>query len=626
MFFVVTILLPCALIAVMAARMLVQDRELVATRVADARRRLVVEARQELLARIERLRSSDSPGSPIASRNLAPEVALVAPFEGITVVLPWEDPQVQDGARRSLSQPRFREAISRGEREEFAAGNPRAAASIYTDIAHTAVEPEQRATAGLLAARAFTKAARPGDAHNAMQATLGMSPTLIDDQGIPFVAYAARMLATSGSTVDTATITATLQQALSSRTLSPAAIYMIQDAAGAIAANGLTDALAARTRDVEQILALRTALPTLGLSKAADDLDPTWIGFGPPDNTWLVSIRSRAEAKTLIAVRAASLIESVQAALPVTISVSAGGDSLAPTFPGLRAVVSPVALSAVATENSRQRPFYLGALTMVVSVAIFGAVLFWRDVRRDIRVAELRSQFVSSVSHELKTPLTAIRMFSETLLMGRTPPEVQQEYLETIVNESERLTRLLNNVLDFSSIESGNKIYRLEPQSPASIVRAAAKAMEYPFAQQGFELRMTIEEDLPAIAADADAIQQAVLNLLSNAVKYSGDGRIIDLDVKRIDQDIVIAVTDRGVGIAAAEQSRIFEKYYRVRESATARVPGTGLGLTLVDHVVRGHGGRVIVNSVSGKGSTFALAIPVAASSGSPIAASEVPA
>ena len=200
------------------------------------------------------------------------------------------------------------------------------------------------------------------------------------------------------------------------------------------------------------------------------------------------------------------------------------------------------------------------------------------------------------------------------------------EYLDTIVNESERLTRLLNNVLDFSSIESGNKTYRLEPQPLTTVVRAAAKAMEYPLAQQGFELRLAIDDDLPAVAVDADAIQQAILNLLSNAIKYSGDGRLVDLELKRTDDAVVIEVTDRGFGIAPAEQARIFEKYYRIRDAATSRVPGTGLGLTLVDHVARGHGGRVTVRSVPGAGSTFILTIPIAAPPADAIAASEVPA
>jgi len=609
-FFLVTIVLPCAVIAVMAARMLVQDRELVATRVADARRAIVIDARQALLARAERLRAAASDDSPT---QLPAEVVMVAALAGNEMMLPWEDSR-RHNPSNSPSESRFRQAIARGEREEFGGNSFGAAAAIYLDLAGTALQPKQRAWAQLLAARAFTKAARPTDAQAAARLTLETPPELVDDQGIPYVVYAARMLAASPAAGrdDAAKIAGAFRRALASPIISPAAIYMMKDAVATIAASGdLSGALAARTRDIEQTLNLRAALPTLGIQEWSGDAEPTWTRFGPPDNLWLVSIQAREGARRLIAIRAAPMIASIQATSPVTITPSPEGDPLAPNFPGLRAVVSPAALAAVAADSSRQRPFYLGALVMVVSVAIFGGVLFWRDVRRDIRVAELRSQFVSSVSHELKTPLTAIRMFAETLLMGRARPEVQHEYLETIVNESERLTRLLNNVLDFSSIESGKKSYRLEPQSLASTVRAAAKAMEYPFAQQGFELRIAIDEDLPAVAADSDAIQQAILNLLSNAVKYSGDGRVVDLALARAGDDVVIAVTDRGVGIAPAEQSRIFEKYYRIRDNATERVIGTGLGLTLVEHVARGHGGRISVISAPGQGSTFTLAIPI---------------
>lgn len=525
-FFFVTIILPCGVIAVMAARMLVQERELIATRVADARRAVVSDARLALLGRTERLRVAISANS--SPLLLPADVVLVAAVAGSDLALPWESSRRLDH-QHDASASRFREAVARGEREEFA-GNHLAAAASYQVLASTAAMPNQRAWAQLLTARAFTKAARPGDAHAAARLALQAPPDLADDQNIPFVVYAARMLAASAGTRrdDAAKIVVALRRAVASPNISPAAIYMIKDVVAGIAASGdLAEAVDARARGIEQILSLRAALPTLGIPEWSGDAEPTWTRFGAPDNSWLVSIQPFGRGRRLIAVRAAPLIASVQASWPVTISTSPEGDPLAPNFPGLRAVVSPTALAAVAADSSRQRPFYLGALVMVISVAIFGGVLFWRDVRRDIRVGELRAQFVSSVSHELKTPLTAIRMFAETLLMGRARPEVQHEYLETIVNESERLTRLLNNVLDFSSIEDGNKNYRLEPLSLASAVRAAAKAMEYPCAQQGFELRIAIDEDVPPVAADRDAIQQAVLNLLSNAVKYSGDGRIV---------------------------------------------------------------------------------------------------
>lgn len=626
-FFLATIVLPCAVIAVMAARMLVQDRELLVTRLADQRRGLVEDARQALLARLERLRLAVATSEPGSLRHLPPEVVIAAELNGREMVLPWEDPRLRERTA-GVSEPSYRNAIADGERQEFTGSNFAAAAAIYSKVAGTASAPGQRLWARVLAARAFAKAGRREDARASARIALDAPASLTDDQGIPYVLYAARLLAQSPPVADQdiAKMVTTMQQALAAPAISPPAVFMMRDAAQMLpAGQRIADAIAARARDMEQALSLRGALPGLGIPLATGETDPTWVTFGPRENLWLVSIGPRNDSRLVTAVRAAPLFASIESSMPVTLTASTDGDLLTPNFPGLRANVAPAALTAAVEQSNRQRPFYLAAIVLVVSVAVFGGALFWRDVRREIRVAEMRSQFVSSVSHELKTPLTAIRMFAETLLMGRAPAEVRHEYLETIVNESERLTRLLNNVLDFSSIESGKKTYRLEPQSVATIARAAAKAIEYPFAQQGFELRLSIEDHLPDVAADADAIQQAILNLLSNAAKYSGDGRIVDLEMKRAGDTVVVAVRDRGLGIAASEHARIFDKYYRVRNDATARVPGTGLGLTVVEHVARAHGGRVTVESAPGRGSTFALVLPAIASPHKSIA-SEVPA
>jgi len=238
--------------------------------------------------------------------------------------------------------------------------------------------------------------------------------------------------------------------------------------------------------------------------------------------------------------------------------------------------------------------------------------LLLHSVNRELQTAEMRSHFVASVSHELKTPLTAIRMFAETLALGRTRDDsTRSEYLNTIVSESERLTRLVESVLDFSKIEQGKKIYRMRPTELPDVVRSAAKAMQYPLAQQGFDLNVRIDEELPSVSADADALEQAILNLLSNAMKYSSNSRQIELCCSRLNGNAVITVTDRGIGISHNDQPRIFEKFYRVRSSDTDLIAGTGLGLTLVKHIAQAHGGSVDVESAPGKGSTFSIRIPV---------------
>jgi len=198
------------------------------------------------------------------------------------------------------------------------------------------------------------------------------------------------------------------------------------------------------------------------------------------------------------------------------------------------------------------------------------------------------------------------------LRLGR-PEDAQAkaEYLDTIVNESHRLTRLLNNVLDFSKIEKGKRTYRKELVSLSEIIHAAVQATQYPLTQQDFHLRLHVEDDLPPVRVDRDALEQAILNLLSNAMKYSGESREIDLCVQKKGDHAVIEVSDYGIGIPAAEQRRIFEKFYRVPSKENERIPGTGLGLALVSHIVEGHGGRVELRSVPGQGSTFSIRLPL---------------
>ena len=231
-------------------------------------------------------------------------------------------------------------------------------------------------------------------------------------------------------------------------------------------------------------------------------------------------------------------------------------------------------------------------------------------------MADMRSQFVASVSHELRTPLTAIRMFAETLQMDRPlTPAARTEYLDTIVTESERLTRLIDNVLDFSAIDRGQRRYRLERAPLAPVVRQAAGTMQYPLAQKGFQLRVDADDDVPDVRMDADAIQQALLNLLGNAMKYSRDDRRIELTLSGVNGHAVVEVRDYGVGIAPPDQARIFERFYRVSVQENSRVPGAGLGLSLVDHIVKAHGGFVKVTSAPGEGSTFAIHLPIEARS-----------
>jgi signal transduction histidine kinase len=260
----------------------------------------------------------------------------------------------------------------------------------------------------------------------------------------------------------------------------------------------------------------------------------------------------------------------------------------------------------------RQVMMFTGAFVGLLVVLVGGLVLCWRLMRRETEMAQLKSDFVANVSHDLKTPLSVIRMFGETLELGRVPDEGRRhEYYRVITRESERLSRLIDNVLDFSRIEGGRRRYERAPTVVEPLVRDTLEAFAYPFEQQGFKVEVTVAPDLPEVPMDADAIGQALANLVDNAVKYSGDERVIAIDARREGERLALSVTDRGVGIPAAEHARIFEKFYRVGRSETQGRRGSGVGLALVRHVAEAHGGTVTVQSAPGQGSRFTLWLPL---------------
>ncbi len=356
-----------------------------------------------------------------------------------------------------------------------------------------------------------------------------------------------------------------------------------------------------------------------------DAAHPLWLSYG--EDSWLISIDSSLTGEPPLAaiVRAGKVWESMIEEDAGSTSLSGEpylmthrstqGIELGPSFPDLRVAFNEQG-NTTSKPWSLQFIYYLIALLLVLSITLFGAYLLWRDVQRELNLASMRSQFVANVSHELKTPLTAIRMFAETLRLGRSAsPEVKEEFLGTIVSESERLTRLLNNVLDFSKIEQGKKRYNPVPTSLADVVQAAARAMRYPLSQEGFDLHVEIADDLPLVSVDRDAIEQAILNLLANALKYSGEHRRIDLHLVRQNGEALIRVKDGGIGVDTSEQTNIFGKFYRVQTPENESVSGTGLGLPLVDHIAKAHGGRVVIESALGQGSTFSIHLPLERSS-----------
>ena len=251
----------------------------------------------------------------------------------------------------------------------------------------------------------------------------------------------------------------------------------------------------------------------------------------------------------------------------------------------------------------------LGVLSVLM---IGGLVLTYRSVNKQVALARLKSDFVSNVSHELRTPLALIRLYAETLELGRiTTPEKKNEYYSIIRKESERLSALINNILDFSRIEAGRKEYDFRETDVAELVRNTLDSYRYQIEQQGFALEEQIEP-VPPVRIDREAIARALVNLVNNALKYSDNEKFLGVRLYRDKSVLKLEVSDRGIGIKRHEQSRIFEKFYRTGDPLVHNTKGSGLGLSLVRHITHAHGGHVEVESTPGRGSKFTLSLPLA--------------
>ena len=261
---------------------------------------------------------------------------------------------------------------------------------------------------------------------------------------------------------------------------------------------------------------------------------------------------------------------------------------------------------------ARERPqrAMLGLLAALLTVGVFFVV---RAAAREVRVAEMKSNFVSSVSHDLKTPLALIQLFAETLELGRLKStERAHEYYRIINSEARKLTRLINNLLDFSKIEAGLRHYKRLPDDLADVTRRVLDSLDSQFRHNQFSVTLRADGKVP-VTIDPEAAEQAIANLLSNAMKYSPENREIAVTVGREGDFGVVRVTDHGIGIPARLQRKIFRKFFRVQTDAGSGPQGTGLGLAIVEHVMRGHSGFVRVQSEPGRGSTFALHFPLTA-------------
>jgi signal transduction histidine kinase len=266
-------------------------------------------------------------------------------------------------------------------------------------------------------------------------------------------------------------------------------------------------------------------------------------------------------------------------------------------------------IASISNRFLRTEFLILGTLSLLLAIGMF---FTYRNVTRELALAKLKSDFVSNVSHELRTPLALIRLYAETLELGRiATPAKQHEYHEIIRKESERLSGLINNILDFSRIEAGRKEYSFRETDVADLVRSTLESYRYEIEQNGFQFEQKIDDNLPQLRVDREAIARSLLNLVNNAVKYSATEKYLRVCLYRSNGSVNLEVIDHGIGIPDGEQPKIFEKFYRVGDPLVHNTKGSGLGLSLVRHIVRAHNGEVTVESTPGKGSKFVITLPV---------------
>jgi signal transduction histidine kinase len=280
-----------------------------------------------------------------------------------------------------------------------------------------------------------------------------------------------------------------------------------------------------------------------------------------------------------------------------------------------------VALSA--TDESRlaasltaRRRLLGSGLAAIVLLLAGGSYFLWRVIARELAMARLQADFVATVSHEFRTPLTTLRHITELLEEDDGSARAGDErktFYAALGRNTERLHRLVESLLDFSRMETGKKPWRREAMDVGALVTKTAMEFEQEVAARGVRVDLVVDQpDELLLKADGDALGHALWNLLDNAVKYSPDCKVVQVHVSRDARAITIAVKDEGLGVPAREQRQIFDRFVRGQKAGELGIKGTGLGLAIVSHIVAAHGGEIELESVEGKGSTFRMVLPAA--------------
>ncbi len=343
-----------------------------------------------------------------------------------------------------------------------------------------------------------------------------------------------------------------------------------------------------------------------------------WVSTWWGDDLYVFALdRARVVSELKADARASVLADSAVAAYLIAPNEPLGSEILVskPLAPWLTAwsiVVEPRDPKAILELRDHRRRRRMIIILLAVGMIAVGTVTTTRLIKRELDGARMQADFAASVSHELRSPITHIRVQGESLMLDLvdTAEERDDAYV-SIVRESERLSRLVDNILDFAAIERGAKRYTLRPNNLAETVERAINSISSAQEVRDKELDVDLPHDLPVVHLDTDAVAQCVINLVSNAAKYSEPGGWIGVRGRVVDSGVEITISDKGIGIAPHDLREIFEPFFRSRDALARRRKGTGIGLTITRYIMRSHGGDVSVQSRPGKGSTFTLRFPL---------------
>jgi signal transduction histidine kinase len=640
------IVVPCLVIGAMTYQWLAVEREARTHRGAEAGLRAIAALRSDLSAALRTtadeaardLRKPAAGAGPFAPPPVPPRLLQHAYFFNAQGQL--QNPNVGDVVARqtashleALRTAKWQQALA--EIQALEAGDQNAQALQRIDALLPDARPASiEATLRLARARILDVLGRSDDADGAARKIVECCAEARDEYGTSFAIYAAwKRAGLSGGRPDAVRTDKLIREL--SELYGRGVLGSAEDATDiALLAGRLNDTLltadlvtlARHARDVAGQRATDEQAISHWLNETGVPVDMTRPVVAPirgrPNEVavaWLVDggqvLAGRIDTARLNEWVAAWPGSGGSLSLSMDPAASGGQDghlTSAPLFleaPGLTVFVRPTGVDSE-SDQVRERLF-VGAVLFSLALTIGIGLFALRDRARESRTAALQSTFVAGITHELKTPLASIRLLAETLRMNRAKPESRDELLETIVEETDRLERFVDNVLSSSRIDSGTRAYAPQLIAVGDVVRSTAGRFEKMIAKHGFRVVQHIEALDLRVRADPEALGQALMNLLGNAVKYSGESRDIEIGVSQNESEAEVRVSDHGLGVPLAERDRIFDSFYRAAE-ARAETTGAGLGLSLVRHFAEAHGGRVTLTSQPGQGSTFSVWLPIA--------------